>query len=708
MFNYFFHRFKYGKYIVSIENGFIARKTTSSVLINMNNTIILVNVVCKKNKSFQNDFFPLNIQYQERSYSAGKIPGNFFRREGRPSENEILISRLIDRSVRPLFPTNFLHEIQVIATLISLNPEVNPDIVAIIGVSTALSISGIHFKGPVASSRVGIINNSFVLNPNISDMKKTNLDLIVSSVKDEILMIEAKANILNEKKMLEAIDFGCKTHYELINNINIFMNKTNKYNSISYNCVKKDIKLLNNIRKLFEKRVIQVYLFRNRENIYEKIKIIKEEISEILLKKFNKYSETKINFVIKKVEKELLKYLIFNSRSRIDNRKNDSIRPLHMGVNFTPNTHGSSFFTRGKTQAIVFITLGTSRDAQNRDELYGKKGSNSFLFHYNFPPYAVGEIGILGVPKRREIGHGNLARKSFLYLMPSLEIFPYTVRVVSEITESDGSSSMASVCGASLALMDAGVPIKKAVAGVAMGLIKIKNKYVILTDISGYEDNIGDMDFKSAGTMNGITSLQMDIKNKGINLKILKIILEKAKKARIKILNFMNKIIKKHRKKISKNAPHIYKFEINPKKIKDIIGKGGSVIKKITETTDTQIDIENNGIIRISSSNSKKAKKAIVFIKKIVSDIKINNIYCGTVTKIVNFGAFVLINDKQKEGLVHISHIINKRINKVKDYLKIGQKIYVKVLDIDRQGKIRLSIKEAKEENLLNKIILPD
>lgn len=708
MFNYFFHRFKYGNNIISIENGFIARQTTSSVLINMNNTIVLVNVVCKKNKSLQNDFLPLNIQYQEKSYSAGKIPGNFFRREGRPSENEILISRLIDRSVRPLFPINFLHEIQVVATLISLNPEVNPDIVAIIGVSTALSISGIPFKGPVASSRVGIINNNYVLNPNISDMKTTDLDLIVSSTKNEILMIEAKANILSEEKILEAIYFGYKTQYKLINNINIFMSKTNKYNYVSYNCVKKDIKLLNNIRRLFEKIVIKIYLFRNRENIHEKIKIIKKEISEILLKKFKEYTKTKINNSINRVEKELLRLLVFNSISRIDNRKNDNIRPLHMSVNFTPNTHGSSFFTRGKTQALVFITLGTSRDAQNQDELYGKKGNNSFLFHYNFPPYAVGEIGILGAPKRREIGHGCLARKSFLYLMPSLEIFPYTIRVVSEITESDGSSSMASVCGASLALMDAGVPIKKAVAGIAMGLIKIKNKYVILTDISGYEDHIGDMDFKSAGTMKGITSLQMDIKNKGINLKILKIILEKAKKARIKILNFMSKVIKKHRKNIAKNAPHIYKFSVNPIKIKDIIGKGGSVIKKITENTDTQIDIENNGTIKISSSNSKKAKEAIVFIKKIVSDIKISNIYCGIVTKIVNFGAFVLINNKQKEGLVHISHIIDKRINKVTDYLSIGQKIYVKVLDIDRQGRVRLSIKEAKKENLLNNIILPD
>ncbi|AZP36308.1 Polyribonucleotide nucleotidyltransferase [Candidatus Annandia adelgestsuga] len=707
MSTYFIHKFKYGDHKIIIENGFISRKSTSSVVINMNNTIILVNIMCKKKKNKDN-FFPLTIQYQEKAYSAGKIPGNFFRREGKSSENEILISRLIDRSIRPLFSNDYSYEIQIVATLISLNPEVNPDIVAIIGVSSALGISGISFKNTIGASKVGIIDNKYVLNPKISDMKKSNLDLILTSTKDSILMIESGSNILDEEKILESIKFLYEKQKILIDNINIFIKKVNKCHLFLHDYKIKDLYLLNIVKKMCEKLFIKTYLTKKKKDFYNTIKMIKKKSTKKLLNQLKEYNENEIKYVINKIEKKTLRKMILKNKLRVDNRKINTVRKLNMGINFIPNTHGSSFFTRGKTQSIVTITLGTSRDSQNQDELYGEKISNSFIFHYNFPSYAVGEIGILGAPKRREIGHGRLARKSFLYLIPKLENFPYTIRVVSEITESDGSSSMASVCGASLALMDAGVPIKHTVSGISMGLIKNKNKYVVLTDITGYEDYIGDIDFKSSGTINGITSLQMDVKNKGINLKILKIIFKKSRKARIYVISCMKRIIGQHRKNISKNAPHICKLEIDPKKIKDVIGKGGSVIKKITEMTDSQIDIENNGTIMISASNNKKTKEAIDYIKKITTDIIVNNVYCGIISKIVNFGIFVKIDDTEKEGLVHISHISDKRINNINDYLSVGQKIYTKVLEVDRTGRIRLSIKEAKKENLLNKIKLPN
>ncbi|BBI01294.1 polynucleotide phosphorylase/polyadenylase [Buchnera aphidicola (Nipponaphis monzeni)] len=692
MLNPIVHNFKYGKHTVILETGIIARQATAAVIVNVEDTTVLVTMVTQNKENLENNFFPLTINYQERAYAAGKIPGGFFRREGRPNENEVLISRLIDRPIRPLFPTNFLNEIQIIITVLSVNPQINPDVVSIIGVSTVLCLSGIPFNGPIGVARVGLLNDQYILNPTVDELKSSSLDMVISGTENAIIMVESESNILEENKILNGILFGHEQQQLLIDNIKKFVSKS-KNTFVEYSLMPTNQDLLEKVIQLGTNQFLESYNILNKKERLKKINIIKNEIIQVL--SCENYDLSTINFenMFYILEKEIIRNRILDGGLRIDKRKNDVVRPLDIRVGILPKAHGSSLFTRGNTQALVSITLGTSRDAQNLDELLGDKTDN-FLFHYNFPPYSVGEIGIIGSPKRREIGHGRLAKRSLLSVMPHIDNFPYTIRIVSEITESDGSSSMASVCGASLALMDAGVPIESSVAGVAMGLIKNSDKYVILSDISGEEDHLGDMDFKVAGTYKGITALQMDMKIEGVTNNIILSSLNQAKEARIHILDCMGKTLHVPRKEISEFAPRIHTIKINPEKIKDVIGKGGSVIRMLTEETGTIIEIEDDGTIKISASIEEKAKHAIRRIESITADVEVGNVYSGKVTRIVDFGAFISIGIG-KEGLVHISQISNKHINKVSDYLKLDQIVFVKVLEIDRQGRLRLSIKAA-------------
>ncbi|MGI4816638.1 MAG: polyribonucleotide nucleotidyltransferase [Janthinobacterium lividum] len=694
------HTFKYGKHSVSLETGMIARQATASVLASMDDTTALITVVSGATPVLSGQkFFPLIVNYQERTYAAGRIPGGFFRREGRPSENEILISRLIDRPIRPLFPKDFFNEVQIIVTVISVNPQINPDIISIIGVSAALCISGLPFSGPIGAARVGLIDNEYILNPSVEIIKNSCLDLVVSGTKKNILMVEAEANILSEENILQAILFGHDKQKLLIDNIFTFSKKANKIPNFDFIKNKPDKNFYNLVSKKFSKDIESAYRIFIKQDRLSKLSDIKQKIVIDLLNDDDTLTNFKIEENIYALERNIVRQRVLKENLRIDGRINHVIRPIDVRTGVLPRVHGSALFTRGETQALVSATLGTSRDAQNLDDLLGDRTDN-FIFHYNFPPYSVGEIGIVGSPKRREIGHGKLAKRSFVAVMPNIEEFPYTIRLVSEITESNGSSSMASVCGASLALMDAGVPIKSAIAGIAMGLIKEKDTYIILSDILGDEDYLGDMDFKVAGSRTGITALQMDIKISGITSNIIKDALYQAKIARLKILDIMEATLQIPRSDISKFAPRIYTMKINPEKIKDVIGKGGSTIRMLTEETGTVIEIKDDGIVKISATVGEKAKHAIRRIKEITEDIIIGKIYTGKVTRILDFGAFVSVGFG-KEGLIHISQISHKRIDKVADYLKIDQIVSVKVLEIDRQGRIRLSMKNI---DVLSKI----
>ncbi|QJC32560.1 polyribonucleotide nucleotidyltransferase [Enterobacteriaceae endosymbiont of Donacia dentata] len=702
MLNPIIHRFRYGNNTVTIETGMIARQATSAVMVSIDDTAVFVTMVVDKKVVPEQNFFPLSVYYQEKSYAAGRIPGNFFRREGRPSEGEILISRLIDRPIRPLFKKGFLNEVQIIATVMSLNPDINPDIVAIIGASTVLNLSGIPFNGIFGTARVGYINKKYILNPSIKEMKNSELDLIVTSTKKAILMVEAKSNLLTEEQILNAIIYGHNKQQKLIDNIIHLSNKVKKKDK-EWTLYPINKNLKQKIIFLSQKDLINAYSIKEKQNRINQIDLIKLKIIE-LLKEEKEYENTSINHINEifyELEKKIVRKNIIDKNLRIDGREHDMIRNLDVRTGILPRTHGSALFTRGETQALVTATLGTARDAQSLDNLINNKIDN-FLFHYNFPSYSVGEIGIISNPKRREIGHGNLAKKSLIPVMPDINNFPYTIRIVSEITESNGSSSMASVCGASLAMMDAGIPIKNAVAGIAMGLIKENKNFIILSDILGDEDHLGDMDFKVAGTEKGITSLQMDMKIEGITYKIMKLALAQAKLARLHILKIMKKAICFPRKNISEFAPRIHTIKINPEKIKDMIGKGGSVIRALTEETDTIIEIEDNGVIKIAAKNNEQIKFAISRIEEITADIIIGKIYNGKVIRIVDFGAFISIGNG-KEGLVHISQIANKHVNKVSDYLKLLQNVFVKVMEIDKQGRIRLSIKAANK-NVSKKI----
>lgn len=696
----FVKQFKYGQHTVTLETGAMARQATAAVMASMDDTCVFVTVVAKKEVKEGQDFFPLTVNYQERSYAAGRIPGGFFKREGRPSEGETLIARLIDRPIRPLFPEGFLNEIQIIATVVSVNPQISPDLVAMIGASAALSLSGVPFNGPIGAARVGFINDQFVLNPTMSEQKQSRLDLVVAGTDKAVLMVESEADILTEEQMLAAVVFGHQQQQVVIEAIKEFAAEVGKPRW-DWQAPAKNEALINRIKELSEARLGEAYRITEKQARYEQIDAIKADVCATVLAENSEdesITEGKIIDIIHELESRVVRSRILAGEPRIDGRTVDTVRALDICTGVLPRTHGSAIFTRGETQSLAVTTLGTERDAQIIDELTGER-TDHFLFHYNFPPYSVGETGLIGSPKRREIGHGRLAKRGVAAVMPTLEEFPYVVRVVSEITESNGSSSMASVCGASLSLMDAGVPIKAAVAGIAMGLVKEEDKFVVLSDILGDEDHLGDMDFKVAGTRTGITALQMDIKIEGITPEIMQIALNQAKSARMHILNVMEQAIQTPRADISDFAPRIHTMKIDPKKIKDVIGKGGAVIRSLTEETGTSIDIDDDGTVKIAATDNNAAKAVMSRIEDIVAEVEVNKIYQGKVTRIVDFGAFVAVLGN-KEGLVHISQISDERVEKVSDYLQVGQEVMVKVVEIDRQGRIRLTMKDIQPKTV--------
>ncbi|EGT80164.1 polyribonucleotide nucleotidyltransferase [Haemophilus quentini] len=694
-------QFKYGQHTVTLETGAIARQATAAVMASMDDTTVFVTVVAKKDVKEGQDFFPLTVNYQERTYAAGKIPGGFFKREGRPSEGETLIARLIDRPIRPLFPEGFFNEIQVVATVVSVNPQISPDLVAMIGASAALTLSGVPFNGPIGAARVGFIDNQFVLNPTMAEQKQSRLDLVVAGTDKAVLMVESEADILTEEQMLAAVVFGHQQQQVVVEAIKEFAKEAGKPRW-DWVAPQPNTDLINKVKAIAEASLGDAYRITEKQARYEQIDAIKADVIAQITAEDEEISEGKIVDIFTALESQIVRGRIIAGEPRIDGRTVDTVRALDICTGVLPRTHGSAIFTRGETQALAVATLGTERDAQIIDELTGER-QDHFLFHYNFPPYSVGETGMIGSPKRREIGHGRLAKRGVAAVMPSLAEFPYVVRVVSEITESNGSSSMASVCGASLALMDAGVPIKAAVAGIAMGLVKEEEKFVVLSDILGDEDHLGDMDFKVAGTREGVTALQMDIKIEGITPEIMQIALNQAKSARMHILGVMEQAISAPRADISDYAPRIYTMKIDPKKIKDVIGKGGATIRSLTEETGTSIDIDDDGTVKIAAVDSNAAKNVMGRIEEIVAEVEAGAIYKGKVTRLADFGAFVAIVGN-KEGLVHISQIAEERVEKVSDYLQVGQEVTVKVVEIDRQGRIRLTMKDLapKQETEIN------
>ena len=685
--------FKFGQHSISIETGAIARQADGAVLVNMNDTVVLVTAVGKKTAEPGRNFFPLTVNYQEKTYAAGKIPGGFFKREGRPSEKETLTCRLIDRPIRPLFPKEFTNEVQIIATVVSMNPEVNPDIPSIIGASAALAISGMPFEAPIGAARVGYINGEYILNPDAENLKESDLDLVVAGTSEAILMVESQAKMLSEEIMLGAVIFGHEQMQIAIQTINE-LSKEVKKPSWDWDPPPVDKNLVQSIEKAAAKDLTNAYTITDKIERQESIFNIKDAICTSYAEMDEpEWSVEQISSALSKLEKRLVRERVLDGKLRIDGRDSKTVRPINVKVGLLPRAHGSAIFTRGETQAIVATTLGTGRDAQIIDAIEGEY-KDSFIMHYNFPPYCVGETGFVGSPKRREIGHGKLAKRSIQAAMPEEDEFPYVIRVVSEITESNGSSSMASVCGMSLALMDAGVPIKAPVAGVAMGLVKEGDKYAVLTDILGDEDHLGDMDFKVAGTQDGITALQMDIKIQGITREIMDDALIQAKKARLHILEKMNEIISSPRKEMSQWAPTIITIKIDTEKIRDVIGKGGSVIRALTEETGATIDIDQDGTVKIASVDGISGKEALRRIELITADVEVGKIYDGKVVKLMDFGAFVTILPG-KDGLVHISQISNDRVEKVSDKLSEGDSVKVKVLEVDKQGRVRLSMKEV-------------
>ncbi|AWB57373.1 polyribonucleotide nucleotidyltransferase [Colwellia sp. Arc7-D] len=695
MFNPVTKTFEFGQHTVTLETGVIARQATCAVMASMDDTSVLVSVVGKKEAKPGQDFFPLTVNYQERTYAAGKIPGGFFKREGRPSEEETLICRLIDRPIRPLFPEGFTNEVQVVITVVSANPEIAPDIIALLGTSAALAISGMPFSGPVGAARVGYTDGKYILNPLQSELVNSQLDLVVSGTDSAVLMVESEADVLSEEVMLGAVMFG---HEQMQTAITAIKEMAAEVNNPKWDWVApvKNAELIAKIAELSEAQVNEAYQITEKAVRYEKIKEIRDGVVASLLADNAELDVQEAKDLFHGLEKTVVRGRITQGSPRIDGRDPEMIRALDVMTGVLPRTHGSAVFTRGETQALVVATLGTQRDAQRLDTIMGEKTDN-FMLHYNFPPYCVGETGFVGSPKRREIGHGRLAKRGMLAVMPSAEEFPYSVRVVSEITESNGSSSMASVCGTSLALMDAGVPIKASVAGIAMGLVKEGDNFVVLSDILGDEDHLGDMDFKVAGTTGGITALQMDIKIEGITQEIMQLALNQAKAARTHILSVMDEAIGGHRNDISEFAPRIHTMKVPQDKIRDIIGKGGATIRQLTEETGTTIEIEDDGTVRIAATDGDQAKDAIARITALTAEIEVGTVYTGKVVRIVDFGAFVNVLPG-KDGLVHISQISEERVNAVSDVLTEGQDVVVKVLEVDRQGRVRLSMKEAMEK----------
>ena len=692
-------QFKYGKHTITLETGAMGRQADAAVMASMDDTSVFVTVVgVKEAVEEDRDFFPLTVDYQEKSYAAGRIPGGYFKREGRPSEGETLIARLIDRPIRPLFPDGFTNDVQIIATVVSANPEIPTDIISIIGTSAALAISGIPFNGPIGAARVGYIDGKYVLNPLRSEMPESRLDLVVAGTEPAVLMVESEADILPEETMLGAVMYGHEQMQTVIRNINEFAAEVNK-TPWDWTAPEVDTALQSRIAELAGEELGNAYRITDKLQRQNAVAVIKNNVIAALKAEAEaagtEVNEFRASEYFHALEKKIVRTRVLNGEPRIDGRNTKMVRPLTIGTGLLPRVHGSALFTRGETQAMVTCTLASERDAQIIDELCGER-VDRFMLHYNFPPYSVGEIGRIGSPKRREIGHGRLAKRGVSAVLPSKEEFPYTIRVVSEITESNGSSSMASVCGSSLALFDAGVPCKAAVAGIAMGLVKEGDKFQVLTDILGDEDHLGDMDFKVAGTTEGVTALQMDIKINGITKEIMQIALKQAHEARMHILSVMNKAIPEPRKEVSEFAPRVTTININPNKIKDVIGKGGAVIRAITEETGTTIDIGEDGVVKISSTDGSKARLAVERIEAIVAEVEIGKVYHGKVSKITDFGAFVTILPG-KDGLVHISHISYDRVENVSDYLSEGQMVDVKVLEIDRQNRIKLSIKALME-----------
>jgi polyribonucleotide nucleotidyltransferase len=684
--------FQFGSHTVTLETGVIARQAHGAVLVSMSDTVVLVTAVGSTSDQ-PRDFFPLTVNYVEKTYAAGRIPGGFFKREGRPTEKETLTSRLIDRPIRPLFPKGFMSEVQVIATVVSMNPEVDPDIPALIGASAALGLSGLPFQGPIGAARVGYRNGEYLLNPTAPQLAESDLDLVVAGTANAVLMVESEANCLSESVMLGAVTFGHEQMQVAIEAISELVAEAGRP-KWDWQAPAVDESLDEAIRTEAFNALTEAYQIAEKAQRKERIGEIKSAVVEKLTAGEDAAWDAKlIGDRFASLEKRLVRDRILDGNPRIDGRDTATVRGLDVRVGVLPRTHGSALFTRGETQALVTTTLGTGRDAQIIDALEGER-KEPFMLHYNFPPFCVGETGFMSGPKRREIGHGKLARRGIQAVLPNMEQFPYVIRVVSEITESNGSSSMASVCGSSLALMDAGVPIKAPVAGIAMGLIKEGDRYQVLTDILGDEDHLGDMDFKVAGTEDGVTALQMDIKIDGITAEIMEKALDQARDARLHILGEMNKVIPAAREEMSEWAPTILTFKIDPEKIRDVIGKGGAVIRAITEETGTQIDIENDGSIKIASVDGVSGKEAQRRIKQITAEVEVGKIYEGTVARLMDFGAFVNILPG-KDGLVHISQISDERVERVSDKLKLGDVVRVKVLEVDRQGRIRLSMRDV-------------
>ncbi len=686
--------FQYGAHAMSIETGEVARQANAAVVVSVGDTVVLCTAVCAKSANPGRDFFPLTVNYQEKTYAAGRIPGGFFKREGRPTEKETLTSRLIDRPIRPLFPDGFYNETQVVATVLSLDPDIDADIPAMVGASAALALSGAPFNGPIAAARVGYRDGAYLLNPTAKDLQTSQLNLVVAGTRDGVMMVESEAKCLSEEVMLGAVVFGHEQMQVAINAINELVKECGKPRW-DWKLDAASAQLEKAVADAATAQLSDAYRIIEKQARYTRVGEIKKATIAALTAEGSSFTGDQVDDQLYKLESKIVRERILNGEPRIDGRDSTTVRPITVKVGVLPRTHGSALFTRGETQALVVTTLGTGRDAQIIDALEGER-REPFMLHYNFPPFSVGETGMMSGPKRREIGHGNLARRGVSAVMPDMAKFPYVVRVVSEILESNGSSSMASVCGASLAMMDAGVPLKSPVAGVAMGLVLEGGRYKVLTDILGDEDHLGDMDFKVAGTKDGVTTLQMDIKVEGITPEIMKVALEQAKEGRLHILGEMNKVLSTPREKMSEWAPSIITIKIDSEKIRDVIGKGGAVIRQITEETGTTIDIENDGTIKIASVNGAAGREAQARIELITADVEVGRVYEGRVARLMDFGAFVTILPG-RDGLVHISQISNERVERVADKLNEGDVVRVKVLEVDRQGRVRLSMKDVEE-----------
>ncbi|AGX87794.1 polyribonucleotide nucleotidyltransferase [Candidatus Symbiobacter mobilis] len=682
--------FQWGAHRVTMETGEIARQATAAVLLDMEGTVVLATVVAKTESKAGQDFFPLTVDYLEKSYAAGKIPGSFFKREGRPSEYETLTSRLIDRPIRPLFPDGFFNEVHVVVHTLSLNPEVDADIAAMVATSAALSLSGLPFHGPVGAARIGYVDGQYVLNPGQTARKNSRLDMVVAGTDNALLMVESEADQLPEEIMLGAVVFGQEQFAVAIEAIHALVQQAG-FAPWDWQPHPKDEALIAKVRALAEGPLTAAYQIRNKQERTRSCRAAYTQVLDGLRADGVEFDEVKVQGMLFDIEASLVRGQILSGEPRIDGRDTRTVRPIEIRTGVLPRTHGSALFTRGETQALAIATLGTDRDAQRIDALSGDY-EDRFMLHYNMPPFATGETGRVGTPKRREIGHGRLAKRALVAVLPDKDVFPYIMRVVSEITESNGSSSMASVCGACLSLMDAGVPLKTHVAGVAMGLIKEGNRFAVLTDILGDEDHLGDMDFKVAGSTTGVTALQMDIKIRGITREIMQVALAQAKEGRLHILGLMQQAMAQSRPDVSNFAPRLFTMKINPEKIRDVIGKGGAVIRALTEETGTQINIDDDGTITIASADPAKAEEARKRIEQITADVEIGKVYEGNVTKLLDFGALVNLLPG-KDGLLHISQIAHERVEKVSDYLSEGQTVRVKVLEVDEKGRVKLSMK---------------